>query len=103
MPRGKSKSHCLSDRSDSAYTSNGLLALPAETVWITRCYRRFFRYKFKILPLQSIPGWVSNNLFRLLLDSGLMADLWDYPSEIDVDGRMFGGEHLGSPLRSPRT
>nr|VFJ74618.1 MAG: hypothetical protein BECKFM1743C_GA0114222_108004 [Candidatus Kentron sp. FM]VFK23399.1 MAG: hypothetical protein BECKFM1743B_GA0114221_109224 [Candidatus Kentron sp. FM] len=40
---------------------------------------------------------------RLLLDSGLMADRWDYPSEIDVDGRMFGGEHLGSPLRSPRT
>nr|VFJ60775.1 MAG: hypothetical protein BECKFM1743C_GA0114222_102792 [Candidatus Kentron sp. FM]VFJ61717.1 MAG: hypothetical protein BECKFM1743A_GA0114220_102911 [Candidatus Kentron sp. FM]VFK09242.1 MAG: hypothetical protein BECKFM1743B_GA0114221_100992 [Candidatus Kentron sp. FM] len=40
---------------------------------------------------------------RLLLDSGLMADLWDYPSEIDVDGRMFGGEHFGSPLRSPRT
>nr|VFJ60254.1 MAG: hypothetical protein BECKFM1743C_GA0114222_102687 [Candidatus Kentron sp. FM]VFJ62351.1 MAG: hypothetical protein BECKFM1743A_GA0114220_103051 [Candidatus Kentron sp. FM] len=23
-----------------------------------------------------------------------------YPSEIDMDGRMFGGEHLGSPLRS---
>nr|VFJ57400.1 MAG: hypothetical protein BECKFM1743A_GA0114220_101899 [Candidatus Kentron sp. FM]VFJ64834.1 MAG: hypothetical protein BECKFM1743C_GA0114222_103785 [Candidatus Kentron sp. FM]VFK15483.1 MAG: hypothetical protein BECKFM1743B_GA0114221_103731 [Candidatus Kentron sp. FM] len=44
-----------------------------------------------------------NIFLRLLLDSGLMADLWDYPSEIDVDGRMFGGEHLGSPLRSPRT
>ena len=39
---------------------------------------------------------------RLLLDSGLMADhLCNYPSEIDMDGRMFGGEHLGSPLRSP--
>nr|VFJ72038.1 MAG: hypothetical protein BECKFM1743C_GA0114222_106261 [Candidatus Kentron sp. FM]VFJ72195.1 MAG: hypothetical protein BECKFM1743A_GA0114220_106311 [Candidatus Kentron sp. FM] len=39
----------------------------------------------------------------LLLDSGLMADRCNYPSEIDMDGRMFGGEHLGSPLRSPRT
>ena len=37
----------------------------------------------------------------LLLDSGLMADRCNYPSEIDMDGRMFGGEHLGSPLRSP--
>nr|VFJ72469.1 MAG: hypothetical protein BECKFM1743A_GA0114220_106475 [Candidatus Kentron sp. FM] len=30
-----------------------------------------------------------------------MADRCNYPSEIDMDGRMFGGEHLGSPLRSP--
>nr|VFJ58224.1 MAG: hypothetical protein BECKFM1743A_GA0114220_102104 [Candidatus Kentron sp. FM] len=44
---------------------------------------------------------ISDNLFRLLLDSGLMADRCNYPSEIDMDGRMFGGEHLGSPLRSP--
>nr|VFJ56880.1 MAG: hypothetical protein BECKFM1743A_GA0114220_101778 [Candidatus Kentron sp. FM]VFJ58760.1 MAG: hypothetical protein BECKFM1743C_GA0114222_102332 [Candidatus Kentron sp. FM] len=27
------------------------------------------------------------------LDSGLMADRYNYPSEIDMDGRMFGGEH----------
>ena len=27
----------------------------------------------------------------------------NYPSQIDMDGRMFGGEHLDSPLRSPRT
>nr|VFK19786.1 MAG: hypothetical protein BECKFM1743B_GA0114221_106452 [Candidatus Kentron sp. FM] len=38
---------------------------------------------------------------RLLLDSGLMADLCNYTSGIDMDARMFGGEHLGSPLRSP--
>nr|VFK15051.1 MAG: hypothetical protein BECKFM1743B_GA0114221_103511 [Candidatus Kentron sp. FM] len=30
-----------------------------------------------------------------------MADPCNYPSEIDMDGRMSGGEHLGSPLRSP--
>nr|VFJ43420.1 MAG: hypothetical protein BECKFM1743A_GA0114220_100088 [Candidatus Kentron sp. FM]VFJ43863.1 MAG: hypothetical protein BECKFM1743C_GA0114222_1000410 [Candidatus Kentron sp. FM]VFK05761.1 MAG: hypothetical protein BECKFM1743B_GA0114221_1000421 [Candidatus Kentron sp. FM] len=30
-----------------------------------------------------------------------MADRCNYPSEIDMDGRMFGGEHLGSRLRSP--
>nr|VFJ77506.1 MAG: hypothetical protein BECKFM1743A_GA0114220_109951 [Candidatus Kentron sp. FM] len=30
-----------------------------------------------------------------------MTDRCNYPSEIDMDGRMFGGEHLGSPLRSP--
>nr|VFJ76086.1 MAG: hypothetical protein BECKFM1743A_GA0114220_109032 [Candidatus Kentron sp. FM] len=30
-----------------------------------------------------------------------MANRCNYPSEIDMDGRMFGGEHLGSPLRSP--
>nr|VFJ60299.1 MAG: hypothetical protein BECKFM1743A_GA0114220_102604 [Candidatus Kentron sp. FM]VFJ67591.1 MAG: hypothetical protein BECKFM1743C_GA0114222_104595 [Candidatus Kentron sp. FM]VFK12212.1 MAG: hypothetical protein BECKFM1743B_GA0114221_102294 [Candidatus Kentron sp. FM] len=30
-----------------------------------------------------------------------MADLCNYLSEIDMDGRMFGGEHLGSLLRSP--
>nr|VFJ65851.1 MAG: hypothetical protein BECKFM1743A_GA0114220_103923 [Candidatus Kentron sp. FM] len=30
-----------------------------------------------------------------------MADLCNYPSEIDMDGQMFGGEHFGSPLRSP--
>ena len=40
-------------------------------------------------------------MFWLLLDSGLMADPCNYPSEIDTDGRMFGGEHLGSSLRSP--
>nr|VFJ53638.1 MAG: hypothetical protein BECKFM1743A_GA0114220_101177 [Candidatus Kentron sp. FM]VFJ70025.1 MAG: hypothetical protein BECKFM1743C_GA0114222_105403 [Candidatus Kentron sp. FM]VFK09633.1 MAG: hypothetical protein BECKFM1743B_GA0114221_101107 [Candidatus Kentron sp. FM] len=28
-----------------------------------------------------------------------MADRCNYPSEIDMDGRMFGGEHLGSPGR----
>ena len=38
---------------------------------------------------------------RLLLDSGLIADLCNYTSGIDMDARMFGGEHLGSPLRSP--
>nr|VFJ49780.1 MAG: hypothetical protein BECKFM1743C_GA0114222_100762 [Candidatus Kentron sp. FM]VFJ55329.1 MAG: hypothetical protein BECKFM1743A_GA0114220_101472 [Candidatus Kentron sp. FM]VFK08620.1 MAG: hypothetical protein BECKFM1743B_GA0114221_100763 [Candidatus Kentron sp. FM] len=42
-----------------------------------------------------------NKCFRLSLDSGLMADRCTYPSEIDMDGRMFGSEHLGSPLRSP--
>nr|VFJ52023.1 MAG: hypothetical protein BECKFM1743C_GA0114222_101043 [Candidatus Kentron sp. FM]VFJ66684.1 MAG: hypothetical protein BECKFM1743A_GA0114220_104223 [Candidatus Kentron sp. FM]VFK09022.1 MAG: hypothetical protein BECKFM1743B_GA0114221_100924 [Candidatus Kentron sp. FM] len=30
-----------------------------------------------------------------------MADRCNYPSGVDMDGRMFGGEHLGSPLRSP--
>nr|VFJ61317.1 MAG: hypothetical protein BECKFM1743C_GA0114222_102914 [Candidatus Kentron sp. FM] len=40
-------------------------------------------------------------IYWLLLDSGLMADLCNYPSEIDMDGQMFGGEHFGSPLRSP--
>nr|VFJ56461.1 MAG: hypothetical protein BECKFM1743A_GA0114220_101684 [Candidatus Kentron sp. FM]VFJ61959.1 MAG: hypothetical protein BECKFM1743A_GA0114220_102961 [Candidatus Kentron sp. FM]VFJ63545.1 MAG: hypothetical protein BECKFM1743C_GA0114222_103474 [Candidatus Kentron sp. FM]VFJ71327.1 MAG: hypothetical protein BECKFM1743A_GA0114220_105841 [Candidatus Kentron sp. FM] len=30
-----------------------------------------------------------------------MADRCNYPSEIDMDGRMFGGEHLGSPYASP--
>nr|VFJ44383.1 MAG: hypothetical protein BECKFM1743A_GA0114220_1001612 [Candidatus Kentron sp. FM]VFJ63612.1 MAG: hypothetical protein BECKFM1743C_GA0114222_103494 [Candidatus Kentron sp. FM]VFK06501.1 MAG: hypothetical protein BECKFM1743B_GA0114221_1001813 [Candidatus Kentron sp. FM] len=30
-----------------------------------------------------------------------MADQCNYPSEIDMDGRMFEGEHLGSPVRSP--
>ena len=30
-----------------------------------------------------------------------MADRCNYPSEIDMDGQMFGGEHFGSPLRSP--
>nr|VFJ58181.1 MAG: hypothetical protein BECKFM1743C_GA0114222_102183 [Candidatus Kentron sp. FM]VFJ73154.1 MAG: hypothetical protein BECKFM1743A_GA0114220_106962 [Candidatus Kentron sp. FM] len=30
-----------------------------------------------------------------------MADRCNYPSEIDMDGRMFGGEHFGSPLCSP--
>nr|VFJ54698.1 MAG: hypothetical protein BECKFM1743A_GA0114220_1013510 [Candidatus Kentron sp. FM]VFK09228.1 MAG: hypothetical protein BECKFM1743B_GA0114221_1009812 [Candidatus Kentron sp. FM] len=39
---------------------------------------------------------------RLLLDSGLMADRCNYPSEIDMDGRMFGGE-LGFALTLPRT
>nr|VFJ46347.1 MAG: hypothetical protein BECKFM1743C_GA0114222_1003710 [Candidatus Kentron sp. FM]VFJ69951.1 MAG: hypothetical protein BECKFM1743A_GA0114220_105281 [Candidatus Kentron sp. FM]VFK17871.1 MAG: hypothetical protein BECKFM1743B_GA0114221_105091 [Candidatus Kentron sp. FM] len=29
-----------------------------------------------------------------------MADRCNYPLEIDMDERMFGGEHLGSPLRS---
>ncbi|VFM96310.1 MAG: hypothetical protein BECKG1743D_GA0114223_101773 [Candidatus Kentron sp. G] len=38
---------------------------------------------------------------RLLLDSGLMAKLCNYPSQIDMDGRMFGGEHLGSPYAPP--
>nr|VFJ45479.1 MAG: hypothetical protein BECKFM1743C_GA0114222_1002511 [Candidatus Kentron sp. FM]VFJ49077.1 MAG: hypothetical protein BECKFM1743A_GA0114220_1006610 [Candidatus Kentron sp. FM]VFK06777.1 MAG: hypothetical protein BECKFM1743B_GA0114221_1002411 [Candidatus Kentron sp. FM] len=50
----------------------------------------------------------SNNLW-LLLDSGLMADLCNYTSEIDMDARMLGantgGEHWGrtqgSPVRSP--
>ena len=43
---------------------------------------------------------VVKNLW-LLLDSGLMADRCNYPSEIDMDGRMFGGEHLGSPYAPP--
>ena len=30
-----------------------------------------------------------------------MADRCNYPSEIDMDGRTFEGEHLGSPLRFP--
>nr|VFK12329.1 MAG: hypothetical protein BECKFM1743B_GA0114221_102355 [Candidatus Kentron sp. FM] len=38
---------------------------------------------------------------RLLLDSGLMADLCNYPSEIDMDGRMFGGEHKVRPYAPP--
>nr|VFK15099.1 MAG: hypothetical protein BECKFM1743B_GA0114221_103552 [Candidatus Kentron sp. FM] len=36
--------------------------------------------------------------YWLLLDSGLMADLCNYPSEIDTDERMFGGEHRGRTL-----
>ncbi|VFM94900.1 MAG: hypothetical protein BECKG1743D_GA0114223_1000711 [Candidatus Kentron sp. G] len=35
------------------------------------------------------------------LDSGLMADQCNYPSEIDTDGRMFGGKHLGFPYAPP--
>nr|VFJ68935.1 MAG: hypothetical protein BECKFM1743C_GA0114222_105053 [Candidatus Kentron sp. FM]VFJ69493.1 MAG: hypothetical protein BECKFM1743A_GA0114220_105123 [Candidatus Kentron sp. FM]VFK17720.1 MAG: hypothetical protein BECKFM1743B_GA0114221_104993 [Candidatus Kentron sp. FM] len=42
---------------------------------------------------------------RLLLDSGLMADLCNYPSEIDMDGRMLGantgGEHKVRPYAPP--
>nr|VFJ60101.1 MAG: hypothetical protein BECKFM1743A_GA0114220_102561 [Candidatus Kentron sp. FM] len=30
-----------------------------------------------------------------------MVDRCNYPSEIDMDARMLGGEHLGSPVRSP--
>nr|VFJ57373.1 MAG: hypothetical protein BECKFM1743A_GA0114220_101891 [Candidatus Kentron sp. FM]VFK20164.1 MAG: hypothetical protein BECKFM1743B_GA0114221_106752 [Candidatus Kentron sp. FM] len=30
-----------------------------------------------------------------------MADRCNYPSEIDMGARMLGGEHLGSPVRSP--
>ena len=30
-----------------------------------------------------------------------MADRYDYPSEIDMDGRMFGGEHKVRPYASP--
>nr|VFJ50963.1 MAG: hypothetical protein BECKFM1743C_GA0114222_100923 [Candidatus Kentron sp. FM]VFJ51031.1 MAG: hypothetical protein BECKFM1743A_GA0114220_100903 [Candidatus Kentron sp. FM]VFK08808.1 MAG: hypothetical protein BECKFM1743B_GA0114221_100823 [Candidatus Kentron sp. FM] len=30
-----------------------------------------------------------------------MADRCNYPSEIDMDGRIFGGEHLGSPYAPP--
>nr|VFK11140.1 MAG: hypothetical protein BECKFM1743B_GA0114221_101691 [Candidatus Kentron sp. FM] len=41
------------------------------------------------------------NKHWLLLDSGLMADRCNYPSEIDMDGRIFGGEHLGSPYAPP--
>ncbi|VFM97080.1 MAG: hypothetical protein BECKG1743D_GA0114223_111941 [Candidatus Kentron sp. G] len=30
-----------------------------------------------------------------------MADPCNYTSEIDMDARMFGGEHLGSPYAPP--
>ena len=36
-----------------------------------------------------------------MLDSGLMADLCNYPSEIDMDGQMFGGEHKVCPYAPP--
>nr|VFK17490.1 MAG: hypothetical protein BECKFM1743B_GA0114221_104831 [Candidatus Kentron sp. FM] len=36
-----------------------------------------------------------------MLDSGLMADLCNYPSEIDMDGQMFGGEHKVRPYAPP--
>nr|VFJ63771.1 MAG: hypothetical protein BECKFM1743A_GA0114220_103405 [Candidatus Kentron sp. FM]VFJ65907.1 MAG: hypothetical protein BECKFM1743C_GA0114222_104063 [Candidatus Kentron sp. FM]VFK14890.1 MAG: hypothetical protein BECKFM1743B_GA0114221_103445 [Candidatus Kentron sp. FM] len=58
-------------------------------------------------PRPESPGCPSYKLKWLLLDSGLMADLCNYTSGIDMDERMFGGEHRGrtqgSPLRSPRT
>nr|VFJ71751.1 MAG: hypothetical protein BECKFM1743A_GA0114220_106023 [Candidatus Kentron sp. FM]VFJ71883.1 MAG: hypothetical protein BECKFM1743C_GA0114222_106183 [Candidatus Kentron sp. FM]VFK19278.1 MAG: hypothetical protein BECKFM1743B_GA0114221_106083 [Candidatus Kentron sp. FM] len=37
----------------------------------------------------------------LLLDSGLMADRCNYTSEIDMDARMFGGEHKVRPYAPP--
>nr|VFJ49626.1 MAG: hypothetical protein BECKFM1743C_GA0114222_100734 [Candidatus Kentron sp. FM] len=48
--------------------------------------------------VHTLVRWFSG---RLLLDSGLMADLCNYPSGVDMDRRMFGGEYKVRPYAPP--
>nr|VFJ63996.1 MAG: hypothetical protein BECKFM1743A_GA0114220_103454 [Candidatus Kentron sp. FM]VFK15022.1 MAG: hypothetical protein BECKFM1743B_GA0114221_103502 [Candidatus Kentron sp. FM] len=64
-----------------------------------RC-KTIFAYRSNSIKKSSVKVLLIN-LFRLLLDSGLMADRCNYTSGIDMGARMFGGEHLGSPYAPP--